>query len=336
MSAWQKVGKAIGSHMPAIVLGCVAVGVLLPQIFSPLEAIVPALFAFMTFQGSLNNTFRQLTQTVSHPLSLIAILCIVLVFMPLLAFVLASMLFAGNVNLITGILLEYSVPIGIVSFMWVGMFSGNTALGLSAILVSTVLAPFSTPLTLKLLMGATIHMDVLGMMTNMIFMIALPALAGMAVNDLTRGWGHDVLSPAIDPLCKILLLVIITANSTQMSTYVLHMTWERVTVALFILVFASSGFLWGIIAARLMHQPFSNLVTMGFDCGLRNISSGAVIAAQYFPGEVVFPVMCGTVFQQLLAANFGRLVTRLTENERSIETEIVQRGRAATQRRRKR
>ena len=79
--------------------------------------------------------------------------------MPVLAFALASLLFAGNVNIITGILLEYSVPIGIVSFMWVGMFSGNTALGLSAILVSTVLAPFSIPLTLKLLMGATIHMD---------------------------------------------------------------------------------------------------------------------------------------------------------------------------------
>ena len=55
------------------------------------------------------------------------------------------------------------------------------------------------------------------MMINMVFMIALPALADMAVNDLTRGWGHDVLSPSIDPLCKMLLLVIITANSTQMS-----------------------------------------------------------------------------------------------------------------------
>lgn len=136
MEAWQRMGKAIGAHMPLIVLFCVAAGVLFPRVFGTFEPIVPALFAFMTFQGSLNNTFRQLAETVRHPLPLIVILAITLVAMPVLAFALASLLFAGNVNIITGILLEYSVPIGIVSFMWVGMFSGNTALGLSAILVA--------------------------------------------------------------------------------------------------------------------------------------------------------------------------------------------------------
>ena len=35
--------------------------------------------------------------------------------------------------------------------MWVGMFSGNTALALTAILVSTLVSPITIPLTLKLL-----------------------------------------------------------------------------------------------------------------------------------------------------------------------------------------
>lgn len=329
MDAWQRMGKAIGARMPLIVPFCVAAGVLLPNVFGPIETIVPVLFAFMTFQGSLNNTFHQLVETARHPLPLLVILGVTLVLMPTVAYALASIAFAGNVHIITGILLEYSVPIGIVSFMWVGMFSGNTALGLSAILVSTVLSPFTIPFTLKVLMGASIEMDTVGMMVNMVFMIALPALVGMAINDLSRGWGHETLSPALDPLCKVLLIVIITANSTEMSEYVLHMNWERAGVALFILLFASSGFVLGMVAARLLHQPFATLVTMGFDCGLRNISSGAVIATQYFPGEVVFPVMCGTIFQQLLAAVFGRVMTRLTENERAAEAELVRRGRMA-------
>ena len=315
MDAWQKLGAAIGAHMPAIVPVCVAAGVLAPQVFGPIETIVPVLFAFMTFQGSLNNTTRQVLEVFRHPSELLVILAVTLALMPIVAFALASLLFSGNASIITGIVLEYSVPIGIVSFMWVGMFSGNGPLGLSAILVSTVISPFSIPLTLQLLLGQTIQIDAAGMMVNMIFMIALPALAGMLVNDLSRGWGHAVLSPAISPACKILLVVIITANSTAMSDYVLHMTWQRAGVALFILLFACTGFLWGILAARLMHRPFPTLVTMSFDCGLRNISSGAVIATQYFPGEVVFPVMCGTVFQQLLAASFGRLVQWLAADE---------------------
>ncbi len=96
-----------------------------------------------------------------------------------------------------------------------------------------------------------------------------------------------------------------------MSPYVLHMTWQRAAVALFILVYACSGYLWGILFARLLHQPHDTLITMSFDCGLRNISSGAVIASQYFPGEVVYPVMCGTIFQQMLAAVFGAVIERI-------------------------
>ena len=326
MDAWQRFGKAVGSHMPFIVPVCVICGVTMPGVFGPVRAFVPVMFAFMTFQGALNNTLHQLAETFRRPAPLLAILGVSLVFMPLVAHLLATLLFGGNPDLVTGVTLEYSVPIGVVSFMWVGMFSGNGSLALAAILISTVLAPFSIPFTLQLLLGATIHVDTLGMMVDMVFMIALPALAGMLLNDRSRGWGHARLSPVISPACRILLVLVITANSTAMSDYVLHMTWQRAGVALFILLFAASGFVWGMVAARLLHQPFGNLVTMSFDCGLRNISSGAVIATQYFPGEVVFPVMCGTVFQQMLAALFGRVMQHLTAHDRAGQRERVARG----------
>ena len=45
-----------------------------------------------------------------------------------------------------------------------------------------------------------------------------------------------------------------------------------------------------------------------YGAGMRNISAGAVIAAEYFPGEVLFPVMIGTLFQQVLAATLGTLL----------------------------
>ena len=309
MEAWKRLGRSIGSHMPAIVVLCVAAGVLFPRALAPLGPAVPALFAFMTFQGSLDNTLRQVVGVLRDPLPLIAILSVTLVAMPALAFLLANALFGGNVDLVTGILLAYCVPIGIVSFMWVGMFSGNTALGLTAILASTVVSPFSIPLTLKLLMGTTIHVDAGGMMLDMLLMIALPALAGMLANDLTRGWAREVLSPAAAPLSKIFLIVIIASNSTSMSEYVLHMNWTRLGVALFVLLFTASGFAWGLLAARLLRTDEATAITLSFDCGLRNISSGAVIATQYFPGEAVFPVMCGTLFQQLLASLAGRALS---------------------------
>lgn len=56
-NAWVGLGQAIGSRMVLIVPACVAAGVLFSQVFGPIESIVPVLFAIMTFQGALSNTF---------------------------------------------------------------------------------------------------------------------------------------------------------------------------------------------------------------------------------------------------------------------------------------
>lgn len=335
MEQWTKFGKAIAGRMPVIVPLCVLLGVFFPRFFGAAGPFVPAIFAFMTFQGSLNNTLGQLIETFRHPVDLLVIIVITLVLMPLGAFALAQIFFADNTNLVTGIVLEYSVPVGIVSFMWVGIFGGNGSLALTTILVSTLISPFSIPLTLSLLLGEAVAIDAVGMMSSMIFMIALPALAGMVLNELTHGWGRERLSPLITPACRVLMLVIITANSTAMSEHVLHLTWERVGVAVFILLFATTGFIWGMLAARILNRPFATFVTMSFDCGLRNISSGAVIATQYFPGEVVFPVMCGTLFQQVLASFAGRAMQWLGDEETRRQDREVSGGLAILKRRRK-
>jgi predicted Na+-dependent transporter len=47
---------------------------------------------------------------------------------------------------------------------------------------------------------------------------------------------------------------------------------------------------------------------------MRNISSGAVIAAAFFPAEVLFPVMMGTLFQQIIAASFGSIIARMSSH----------------------
>ena len=195
--------------------------------------------------------------------------------------------------------------------MWCDMYDGDLSLALATILVSTVLAPFTIPVSLKLLLGATVQVDVASMMTQMVFMIALPALAGMLVNDLTKGWGHKVLSPAISPAARILIMFIMAANSTQMSDYMRHITPELLGMMAYILFFATCGFLLGMGLARLMRVDQARFVTMTFGVGMRNISAGAVIAAQFFPGEVVFPVMMGTLFQQMLAGVFATVMPRL-------------------------
>lgn len=329
MDHWTRFGNAIGNRMAFISPCCVAAGVLFPQVFSPIEAIVPILFAIMTFQGSLGNTMRQLASVFRKPRGILVILGIAIVGMPCLARLLGGLFFGNDMQLVTGIVLEYSVPVAVVSVMWVGMYGGNSALAVACVLVSTVLSPFTIPLGMQLLLGQTVQVDVFGMMRNMVVSIALPAISGTLVNDLTHGWGRRTLSPVMSPACKVLLIVIIVANSTEISDYMKNLTPELIGVMVFICLFATSGFVLGLVAARFLGESVPTLVTMCFDCGMRNISAGAVIAAAYFPGEVMFPVMIGTLFQQVLAGIFGTVMHGIIDDEQARNEQTLEAARRA-------
>ncbi len=305
VQSWQSLGKFIGSHLAFIAPTCVALGVLFPDQISVIKPFVTALFAFMTFQGALSNTLENLVDAFRRPAAMLVTLLISAVAIPCAAFALGSLFFGGNPNLVCGIVLEYSVPVAVVSAMWINMFGGDLSQGLATLLVSTVISPVTIPLTLRLLLGASVEVDAAGMMLNMLVEIALPALAGMVVNDLTRGWGKRVLSPAIAPAAKVALVLVILSNSTNVSPYIRNLTPQLVGVTVFIGLFAMSGYFWGLIVSRLWRRPRATQVTMTFQTGMRNISAGAVIAGQFFPGEVMFPVIIGTLFQQVLAACFG-------------------------------
>lgn len=317
MDAWRRIGAFIGGHMAFISPACVALGVLFPDQLVALKPAVTALFAFMTFQSSLSNTFSNLARTLRHPAPMFVTLGIASVLMPCAACALGTALFGFDPNLVCGLVLEYSVPVAVVAAMWINMLGGDPSLGLATILVSTVAAPFSIPLTLHLLLGQTVEVDAARMMGEMVVSIAAPALLGTAANDLTHGRASRELSPVIAPAAKIALVLVILANSTGVAPYVRDLTPTLVAVAAFVCLFAASGYAVGLLVARAWGRPPEQRVTMTYLCGMRNISAGAVIAGEYFPGEVMFPVVIGTLFQQVLAATYGSLLRRLGKRDAS-------------------
>ncbi len=82
MKQWVGLGKFLAGHMQVIVPICVTLGVLFPQQIGVLKPIVPALFAFMTFQGALSNTFHQVAEVFHRPLHLILALLVSAVLIP--------------------------------------------------------------------------------------------------------------------------------------------------------------------------------------------------------------------------------------------------------------
>lgn len=287
---------------------CVVVGCLFPDQLGRLSPLVPYLFTVISFQGSLSNTARGFGYELRHPRLLIVTILISAVFMPTLGCLLGRLLFGAEPNIVCGIVLEYSVPIATISVMWNEISHGNQSLALATLLVSSVLSPLTLPAALQVLVGQTVQVDVVPMMREILFTVAIPAVIGTIVNDATHGGGKAQISPVIAPLARIFIIIVIATNATKIAPFMRDLSPMLVAVLVFIGIFSASGYLWGLLASRLMRVSHEDSVTMTFGAGMRNISAGAVIAAQYFPGEVMFPVIIGTLFQQILASIYDRVL----------------------------
>lgn len=310
--AWIALGAFIGKHLMIIVPAGVAVGVLFPELLLPVKPLVPTFFAIMTLQSSLSNDLAAMRTALRRPLALFATILIVHAIMPLVTFCVSSLIFGANSPTVAGVVLEYAVPIGASAVMWIGMFSGELALGLSTLLVSTLISPFSIPLTLQVLVGTTVEIDAWGMMGNMAYMVAIPALVATVFNEASRGWAKRTLAPATTPVSRLLLPLIVATNATGISEPLHHLTPELVGIMVLMVCFAIGSYFVGMAVARLLSKgDDARFVAVSFGCGIRNVTAGAVLASQYFGPEVMFPAIIATPFQQVLAAAFGRIMERM-------------------------
>lgn len=310
MQAWKALGSFISQHMIIIVPICVALGVALPEAFSWLRPAVSVMFAFITFQGSLSNSFHNLADTFRHPLPMLFALAISQVIMPLIGYFCGTAFFADP-DLVCGIVLQWSVPVAVTSTLWVGIYEGNMALALGTLLISTVLSPVTIPATLQLLMGATVEIDARGMIVDMLLMVAIPALVATALNDRTAGRARRELSPVLSPAARILVILVITTNATSLHDFMLHLTPELVGVMVFAALMITLSYVLGVTAARLLRLDRDSAISLAFCSALKNISSGAVIAQAYFAPITLYPVMVTTIFNQFLAAVYGHLLSHV-------------------------
>ena len=302
MSPLEKLDAFLGKHMAVLIVAFVLVGITFPDIFSPINDYTMALFAFMTFANSLGGGFREMAAVARRPLPVVVIFAILHVVMPLLALAAGELLFPEAPLFTTGLVLEYAIPTGVASLLWVSIGRGNTSMCLSVVLLDTLLAPFVIPLTLRVLLGSVVEMDTASMVGNLMIMVAIPALLAMTLFQMTRGRVAATVKPRLAPFAKLTMLVLVLANATGCAPFLRDITPTLVKLICAVFALCLLGFFLGYQAARLLKADFPTAVTMSLNSGIRNIAAGSVLAIAYFPGDVLFPVAFSPLFLQATTA----------------------------------
>lgn len=302
MNSLEKLDAFLGKHMAVLIVAFVLVGITFPDIFSPINDYTMALFAFMTFANSLGGGFREMADVARRPLPVVVIFAILHVVMPLLALAAGKLLFPEAPLFTTGLVLEYAIPTGVASLLWVSIGRGNTSMCLSVVLLDTLLAPFVIPLTLRVLLGSVVEMDTASMVGNLMIMVAIPALLAMTLFQMTRGRVAATVKPRLAPFAKLTMLVLVLANATGCAPFLRDITPTLVKLICAVFALCLLGFFLGYQAARLLKADFPTAVTMSLNSGIRNIAAGSVLAIAYFPGDVLFPVAFSPLFLQATTA----------------------------------
>ncbi|MDQ6595904.1 bile acid:sodium symporter family protein [Bacillus salipaludis] len=306
----QRLNKQLEKIMPLITPISVILGVILSVYLKDFSYLIPWLFSFMTFSGSLSSNFKSLTEVITHPFPVFLAMCILHVFMPLWAWGVGHVAFYGDDFTITGLILAMVIPTGVTSFIWVSIYKGNIPLTLSIILVDTLLSPLIVPYSISLFMGQKIDMDFISIMKGLFGMVVIPSLIGMFFNQLTKGRIKEQLGSKLAPFSKICMGVVVMLNGSVVAPYLRHAHLKLVLITLVVFFIALTGYLFSFFLGRLIKSDRDTVITLTFTGGMRNISAGAVIAVSYFPAAVAVPVVVGMLFQQILASLNGHFLNK--------------------------
>jgi predicted Na+-dependent transporter len=293
--------------MPVLTPIAVVLGLLLPHVFITFRPFVPWLFGTITFAGALNLRFREIGKSITDPIPLALFFFSTHVVMPVLAFLAGSLAFPDSPDTVSGYVLLFSIPTAVSGLIWVSIYRGDRALSLSFIFLDTLIAPLVVPFTVSLLLGAKIALDMRGMTGSLLLMVVFPTIAGVLLNETSKGAVPRVISPYLGPFSKLCFVLVISANTSAIASQLNPANpkiWIIGGMGIFLTVL---GFLFSKLIGVLGRLSPGKRGSLFFAGGLRNISAAATLAIDFFAPEAALPCILGMLFQQILSALMGRL-----------------------------
>ena len=279
-----------------------------PGFFAPgRPAIVPLLGIIMFGMGA-TLTVRDFADVARRPALLGLGAALQFGGMPALAWLVARALGLGP-ELTTGLVLVGSCPGGTASNVICYLARADVALSITLTAVSTVLAILATPLLTELWVGASVAVDVPGMVVSIFRIVLLPVALGVAVNT----WLGERIEPLrrVFPLVSVLAIVLVIAIVVALSA-------ERLAELSGLLLLAIalhnvSGLALGYGAASLLRLPESQRRTLAIEVGMQNSGLAVALAVKHFSTLAALPGAIFSIWHNLSGSLLASFWSRSEE-----------------------
>lgn len=291
--------KALNGLVFAIMIFAgVAAALYYPEIFTSvgefkLAALIIPLIQIIMFGMGTTMSLKDFGAVFKSPKGVVIGVSAQLLLMPLIGVSLARI---SNLppEIAAGIILVGCSPSGVASNVMAYLANANVALSITITSIATLLAPFITPVLMKLLAGEFIEIDVLTMMWSIVNMIILPIGAGLLFNKL-RGQGAKWLDKAMPFVSMVAIGLIVTIITAAGRESLLDI---GAILMLIVLIHNFSGYLLGYWFARLFKMSKQDARTISLEVGMQN--GGLASGIAYSLGKIATMGLAPAVFGPMM------------------------------------
>ena len=291
MKTLKQISNFFGKYMAIIVLIVAAVSLFFPKTVSFIKtSYVNYLLMIVMFGMGLTLKLEDFKVVFTRPKDIIIGAIAQFTIMPLLAFLL-SIAFKLPPELAVGVILVGTCPGGTSSNVMTYLAKGDVALFVGMTSVSTILAPFATPLLTLLYAGQKVDVNAVSMFISIVQVVILPIALGFIINKFLYKFTNSIKE--ILPLISVLAIVAIVAAVVSANSQRLMQVGYLVIIV--VVLHNSLGYLLGYMLAKLFRLNNAKCKAVSIEVGMQNSGLATSLAATHF-ASMALATVPGAIF----------------------------------------
>ena len=313
MKTLEKVSDFVGKYMAAIVIVVAALALLFPGTFSVVKtAWVNTLLGIVMFGMGLTLKPEDFKVVFSRPKDVIIGCIAQFTLMPFLAWALTQ-LFHLPTELAIGVILVGTCPGGTSSNVMTYLSKGDVALSVGMTAVSTVLAPFLTPLLTYFYAGQRVDVDMVSMFLSIVKVVILPIVLGFLVNHFFHTFTERAVEvlPLISTTAIVAIVAaVVSANSAKIMT-------SGLLILAVVILHNVLGYTLGYCVGKALKLDTTKCRAISIEVGMQNSGLATSLAAAHFAQYpmATIPGAVFSVWHNVSGAVLANLFVRQSERK---------------------
>ena len=228
--------------------------------------------------------------------------CIQYISMPFLAWFFAT-IFKLEGGYFLGVIMAGCVPGAMASNMLTMIARGNVSYSVGLTTSATLLSPIVVPLTLSLLVGKRVSLDVTDISLTLLLTVVLPVVIGFSLSRLFNWW-HNAAQALGEIIANIVIILIIASVVAGSRDLFKDLPFLPILTLLCLNIF---GLTAGYFGGRIVGVDSGMRRALMLEVGMQNAGLGTFLARQYFPESPEAALCCalytfGCMFTGIIVA----------------------------------